>query len=93
MKITLSEYDHWDGPPGTSQCVNVSRHDVQSLDVASIRRLLAQGEYSEGGPERYVEVTHDGRHVVTMTAPEIRRCAAALRAASKRTGKPVVTGC
>jgi hypothetical protein len=66
---------------------------VSGTTGPEVRRFLAEGDYSEGGSERYVEV-YSGEYLLgTWTAPQIRRSAAAIRAAAKRTGKSVVTGC
>jgi hypothetical protein len=92
-QLKLKEYDEWDGSPGTSQCVHFDYHEIDDLSDRTIRRFLAEGDYSEGGDERYVEVYHGERLVATYTAPEIRRIAAALRGAAKRAGKTITTGC
>lgn len=88
--IRLKEYDRVNG---CEECVHFADYELPSTEPAAIRRFLAEGDYSEGGSERYVEVYVGERQIASYTAPEIRRIAAALRGAAKRAGKTVTTGC
>ena len=89
-KIRLDEYDLVNG---LTECVHFDYYELPDLSERTIKRFLAEGDYSEGGSERYVEVYFGDDRIGSWSAPEIRRSAAAIRAAAKRTGKAVVTGC
>lgn len=71
--VEVKEYDNVDG---CTQCVQRGEFQATWLGSteATVRNLLAGGDYSEGdGEKRYVEIEIGGKYHGSYTASQIRR--------------------